>query len=203
MQMNGAKYPPKNSQSHMAWFITLHAGVYQKIAKSRYASRNVMEVSASLVGPENARGAPSRTARTAAREKLRTDVADMTADAKQRLNDFNSIQMGAVSFVFESSLSINRGTNNTERHNTPRPSILGSMLHDRTKYRATPQLCVARMIRTACNDGRLLRSHFILLLPFILPPSLEGTDISTQPACTHDRRPLNRIAVLITIALGK
>jgi hypothetical protein len=123
MQMNGAKNPPKNSQSHTAWSITSHAGVNQKIARSRYASRRVTEVSASSVGPENDRGTPRRTARTAAREKLRTDVADMTADAKQRLNALKSIQMGAdfVVFEFESIRSINRGANNTERHRQASP----------------------------------------------------------------------------------
>ena len=55
-----------------------------------------MEVRILSVGPENDKGIPRRTARTAAREKLRTDVADMTVDAKQRLNDLKSIQSGAV-----------------------------------------------------------------------------------------------------------
>lgn len=69
----------------------------------------------SSVGPENDRGTPRRTARTAAREKLRTDVADMTVDAKQRLNDLKSIQTGAVFLVSESILSTKRGAKNTER----------------------------------------------------------------------------------------
>lgn len=122
MQINGAKVPPKISQSHTAWSITFHAGVNQKIARSRYANRRVTEVRASSVGPENVRGTPRRTARTAAREKLRTDVADMTADAKQRLNDLKSIQMGAVFVVSESIRSINRGANATQKHNQARPS---------------------------------------------------------------------------------
>ena len=120
--MNGAKYPPRNCQSHIAWSITVHTGVNQKIARSKYASLKVKEVSMSSVGPENERGTPRRSARTAAREKLRTDVADMTADAKQRLNDLKSIQIGAVVVVFESILSTNRGANNTERHSEARPS---------------------------------------------------------------------------------
>jgi hypothetical protein len=74
------------------------------------------------VGPENDKGAPRRTARTAAREKLRTDVADMMVDAKQRLNDFKSIQMGAVFLVSESILSINSGANNTEEDRQTRAS---------------------------------------------------------------------------------
>lgn len=76
----------------------------------------------SSVGPENDRGMPRRTARTAAREKLRTDVADMTADAKQRLNDLKSIQTGAEFRVFESILSMNRGANKIERHRQARAS---------------------------------------------------------------------------------
>ena len=67
----------------------------------------------SSMGPENDRGTPRRTARTPAREKLRTDVADMIVDAKQRLNDLRSIQMGAVFLVSESILSIKSGARNT------------------------------------------------------------------------------------------
>ena len=122
MQMNGAKYPPRNSQSHTAWSITFHAGVNQKIAKSMCASLKVREVSMSSVGPENDRGIPRRTARTAAREKLRTDVADMMAEARQRLNAFKSIQMGAIFLVSESILLMNRGANNTEKHRQARAS---------------------------------------------------------------------------------
>ena len=114
MQTNGAKYPPRNSQSHTAWSITFHTGVNQKAARIIYASLKISKISLSSVGPENDKGIPRRTARTAAREKLRTDVADMTADAKQRLNDFKSIQIGAVFLVSESILSINSGANNTE-----------------------------------------------------------------------------------------
>jgi hypothetical protein len=51
-----------------------------------------------------------------------TDVADMTADAKQRLNDLKSIQMGAVFVVFESILSMNRGASKTKKHSQARPS---------------------------------------------------------------------------------
>lgn len=122
MQMNGAKYPPRNSQSHIAWSITFHAGVNQKIAKSMYASLEVREVNMSFVGPENDRGTPRRTARTAAREKLRTDVADMTLDAKQRLNDLKSIQTGADFLVSESILSTNRGAKKIEKHREARAS---------------------------------------------------------------------------------
>lgn len=122
MQMNGANKPPKISQSHTAWSITSHSGVNQKTAMRRYASRKFTEVRVSSVGPENDRGMPRRTARTAAREKLRTDVADMTADAKQRLNDLKSIQMGAVFCVSESIRSINRGANDIEEHKKARPS---------------------------------------------------------------------------------
>lgn len=120
--MNGAKYPPKNSQSHTAWSITFHAGANQKIARSRYANLEVNEVSIPSVGPENDKGIPRRTARTAAREKLRTDVADMTVDAKQRLNDLKSIQMGALFLVSESILSINNGANSTGKDRQTRPS---------------------------------------------------------------------------------
>jgi len=74
------------------------------------------------VGLENDKGIPRRTARTAAREKLRTDVADMTVEAKQRLNDFKSIQSGAVFLGSEPIPSINRGTNNTGSDRQPRPS---------------------------------------------------------------------------------
>jgi hypothetical protein len=74
------------------------------------------------VGPENDRGTPRRTARTAAREKLRTEVADMTADAKQRLNDFKRIQMGAVFLVSESVLLINNGANHTKEDKQTRAS---------------------------------------------------------------------------------
>ena len=122
MQINGAKYPPKNSQSHTAWSITFHAGENQKTARSMYASLDVIEVSTSSVGLENDKGIPRRTARTAAREKLRTDVADMTVDAKQRLNDLRSIQSGAVVLVSESILSINSGANNTGKDRQTRPS---------------------------------------------------------------------------------
>lgn len=122
MQMNGAKYPPRNSQSHTAWFITFHTGVNQKTAKSMYASLKVREVNISSTGPENDRGIPRRTARTAAREKLRTDVADIMVEAKQRLNDLKSIQTGAVFLTSESILSINRGANNTNRHMQARAS---------------------------------------------------------------------------------
>lgn len=34
--------------------------------------------------------------------------------------------------------------------------------HNEMKYKGTPQACVARRINIACNDGRLLRSHFIV-----------------------------------------
>ena len=87
-----------------------------------YASLKVKEVNMSSVGPENDRGTPRRTARMAAREKLRTDVADMTVDTKQRLNDFRSIQTGADFFVSESILSTNRGANKTEKHRQARPN---------------------------------------------------------------------------------
>jgi len=120
--MNGAKCPPRNSQSHIAWSITFHAGVNQKTAKSIYANLNVREVNMSSVGPENDRGTPRRTARTAAREKLRTDVADMTVDAKQRLNDLKSIQTGADFLVFESILSTKRGAKKIEKHREARAS---------------------------------------------------------------------------------
>lgn len=76
----------------------------------------------SFVGPENDRGMPRMTARTAAREKLRTDVADMIVDAKQRLNDLKSIQTGAEFVVSESILSMNRGANKTEKHRQARAS---------------------------------------------------------------------------------
>lgn len=122
MQMNGAKYPPRNSQSHTAWSITFHTGANQKIARSMYASLKVREVSLSFVGPENDKGVPSRTARTAAREKLRTDVAEMTADAKKRVNDFKSIHIGAVFLVSTSILSMSAGANNTGTDKPPRAS---------------------------------------------------------------------------------
>jgi hypothetical protein len=80
---------------------------------------------------------------------------------------------------------------------------LGRIGHDKMKYKGTPQACVARTISTARSDGRLLRSHFIVWLPFTFPSALMGTDNSIQPACTHDRKPLNIIAVLMTTALGK
>ena len=80
---------------------------------------------------------------------------------------------------------------------------LGRIGHDETKYKGTPQACVARMISTACNDGRLLRSHLIVGQPSACPPLLPGIATSTHPACAHDRKPLNRIAVLITTALGR
>lgn len=38
------------------------------------------------LGEETERGIPRRTASAAAREKLRTEVMDMTVDARQRLN---------------------------------------------------------------------------------------------------------------------
>ena len=80
---------------------------------------------------------------------------------------------------------------------------LGRIGHDETKYKGTPHACVARMINTACNDGRLLRSHFIVRQPFVCPSLLPGIGTSTHPACTHDHKPLNRIAVLMTTALGR
>lgn len=122
MQMNGAKYPPKNSQSHTAWSITFHTGINQKIARSVYASLKAREDNIPSVGPENDKGIPRRTAKVAAREKLRTDVADMTADAKKRLNDFRSIQTGAMFIVSESILSIKSETNNTETDRQTRAS---------------------------------------------------------------------------------
>jgi len=127
-----------------------------------YVSLKVTEVNVSSVGPENDRGTPRRNARTAAREKLRTDVADMMVDAKQRLNDFKSIQIGAAFLVSKSILSMNRGANNIEQHEKARPSNLGRIRHEEMKYKGTPQACVARMISTACDDGRLLCSHFMV-----------------------------------------
>lgn len=47
------------------------------------------------VGEEIESGIPRRIARAAAREKLRTDVMDMTVDARQRLNAFRRDERGA------------------------------------------------------------------------------------------------------------
>lgn len=47
------------------------------------------------VGEEIESGIPSRMASAAAREKLRTEVMDMTVDARQRLNDLRRDEMGA------------------------------------------------------------------------------------------------------------
>jgi len=80
---------------------------------------------------------------------------------------------------------------------------LGGTGNDEKKYRGTPKACVARMINTACNDGRLLRSHLIVGQPFVCPSLLLGIATSTHPACTHDLKPLNRITVLMTTALGR
>ena len=80
---------------------------------------------------------------------------------------------------------------------------LGGIGHDEMKYKGRPQACVARMISAACNEGRFLRSHFIVRPPFTCPSLLSGTGTSTHPACTHDRRPLSRIVLLMTTALGR
>lgn len=80
---------------------------------------------------------------------------------------------------------------------------LGRMGHDEMKYKGTPQACVARVINTACNDGRLLRSHFIIEPVPACPSFPPAAGTSIHPACTHDRKPLNRMAVLITTALGR
>jgi len=42
-----------------------------------------------IVGDEMERGIPSIIARKAAKEKLRTEVTEITVDARHRLNDFS------------------------------------------------------------------------------------------------------------------
>jgi hypothetical protein len=48
-----------------------------------------------MVGEEIESGIPRRIARAAAREKLSTDVMDMTVDARQRLNALRREERGA------------------------------------------------------------------------------------------------------------
>lgn len=48
------------------------------------------------VGEEKVRGSPRRTASVAASEKLRTDVIDITVDARQRFKDLTRDESGAT-----------------------------------------------------------------------------------------------------------
>lgn len=48
------------------------------------------------VGEARVRGSPRRIASVAAREKLRTDVMDITVEARQRFKDFTSDESGAT-----------------------------------------------------------------------------------------------------------
>lgn len=52
-------------------------------------------------GRANVMGMPSTTARTAAREKFSTEVADITVDDMQRLKALRTIERGATSSGFD------------------------------------------------------------------------------------------------------
>jgi len=74
----------------------------------------ILEIRVQL-GEEIERGTPRRAASAAAREKLRTDVMDMTVDARQRLNALRREERDAGRFWSPELMLSNKGDSEVNR----------------------------------------------------------------------------------------
>jgi len=95
--MNGANHVPNTSQSQIAArFSSLKRS--QPKARRLYAKYFMNLLTGVVAGELYNRGIPRRAAKEAAREKFKTDVMDITVDAKKRLSAFKTFQSGAILF---------------------------------------------------------------------------------------------------------
>jgi len=100
MHVNGANHTPRISQFQIAFAVSSGAHTVHPSPSAtypRYLTKRVTPCDEES-GNEDARvrGSPRRTARVAAREKLRTDVMDITVDARQRFKAFTRDESGAT-----------------------------------------------------------------------------------------------------------
>lgn len=101
MQVSGANHTPKISQFRMAFAVSSGAQTIHPNPSATYTiylKRRVTRESKD--GAARDRGRPRRIARVAARGKLRTDVMDITVEAKQRFIDLISDDRGATRVVW-------------------------------------------------------------------------------------------------------
>jgi len=100
MHINGANHTPRISQFQIAFVVSSGAQTIHPNPSAIYAMYLTNRVTALDedvgVGDARVRGSPRRIARTAAREKLRTDVMDITVEARQRFKDFTRNESGAL-----------------------------------------------------------------------------------------------------------
>jgi len=178
------------------------------------------------VGVEMERGIPRRIASAAAREKLRTDVMDMTVDARQRLNAFRMEDRGAGSSCWLGGLRWDEGESGVKsaeivlkmmrergmmgRYEVVFPGL--DMNHELvTIQKMTPPIrCVTSIIASGGRAFLGLLVHLVLAFPaativpsaFLFSAAGSGCCL-TQPASTHARNPPNIIATLTITALGR
>jgi hypothetical protein len=100
MHVNGANHTPRISQFQTAFAVSSGAQTIHPNPSAIYAMYLMKCVNAPDEdmgdGEARVRGSPRRTASVAAREKLRTDVMDITVEARHRFNDFTRLESGAV-----------------------------------------------------------------------------------------------------------
>jgi len=149
---------------------------------------------------ERDRGTPKNTAINAAREKLRTDVTDITVDAKHKFKAFSNDEVEALSLVAALVSKNDMKVMIIELM----PATMGKTtfwfcryaLDETKRNKHDPAICVATMMNTALTAGRALRSHWIVEPGFSVATCL-------QPALTQTPRPPNIMEVLTITTLGR
>lgn len=96
-QISGANQTPSNSQFQIAVRVSSKPNTSQPSARQTYAVNATKRVFG-LQALELSKGMARTTASEAASEKLRTEVIEITVDARHRFMDFKTIHRGATVF---------------------------------------------------------------------------------------------------------
>jgi len=151
-------------------------------------------------GLERDKGTPKSTAINAAREKLRTDVTDITVDAKHKFKAFSKKEVEALSLV--AALVSKNDMKVVIMELIPAAMEKTTVwfcryaLDETKRNKHNPAICVATMMDIALIAGRALRSHWIVEPGF-------SVAICLQPALTQTPRPPNIMDVLMITTLGR
>jgi hypothetical protein len=119
MHVNGANHTPRISQFQTAFAVSSGAQTIHPNPSAIYAMYLMKRVNVpdEDIGEARVKGRPRSTASVAAREKLRTDVMDITVEARHRFNDFTRMESGAVvgEVVSEVARTAPNGTTETTK----------------------------------------------------------------------------------------
>lgn len=96
IHVNGAIHTPRISQFQIIFAVSSGANRSHPNPMVMYATYLILRVAILEDGEANDRGSPRRVAKVAAREKLRTDVMDITVEAKHRLSALINDERGAT-----------------------------------------------------------------------------------------------------------